>query len=273
MNPIIIYHGNCPDGFGAAWSFWKKYGTKAEYIAANYGMQAPDVTGKDVYIVDFSFSREVTEDLARKAKSILILDHHKTAFENLNDLPYFVYDVNHSGAYLAWKHVFGEDNVPNLIKIIEDRDLWKWKLLDSELLLNVVDSYQFNFSMWDALANKLELESPEYERMLWEGIAISRYRKNIINNIIKGQHKLRILGEDIPAVNSPYFQSEIGATLCVGNPYSCVYTWVGDQYRFSLRSAENGGKDVAEIAKRFGGGGHRNAAGFSVKSLGDIGGN
>ena len=266
MKPIIIYHANCPDGFGAAWSFWKKYGKNADYYPAIHGEAPPDVKGREVYIVDFSYSREVTEKIAEDCKSIVILDHHKTAQEALDGLHYFKYDVTHSGAYLAWRYLFGEQNVPNLILMIEDRDLWKWKILDSKIMLTVLDSYQYDFQMWDALAIKMELESPEYSRMLMDGVAISRYKDSVIKTILKTSHTINILGQDIPAVNSPYFQSEMGATLCLGRPYSCVYTLDGDRYRFSLRSEANG-LDVADIARQFGGGGHAKAAGFTAQSL------
>lgn len=271
MKPLIIYHANCPDGFGAAWAFWKKYGKNAEYHAAVHGEAPPNVKDREVYIVDFSYSREITEEIAEASKKIIILDHHKTAQEALEGLPYFKYDVTHSGAYLAWRYLFGEQNIPNLILMIEDRDLWKWKILDSKLMLTVLDSYPYDFQMWDALAVKMELESSEYSRMLMDGMAISRYRESVIKQILKTAHTLNILGQEIPAVNSPYFQSELGATLCLGQPYSCAYTWGGDHYRFSLRSEANG-LDVAEIAKRFGGGGHAKAAGFTVHSLEELSG-
>jgi oligoribonuclease NrnB/cAMP/cGMP phosphodiesterase (DHH superfamily) len=271
MKPIIIYHANCPDGFGAAWSFWKKYGEDADYHAAIHGEPPPEVTDREVYIIDFSYSREITETLAQSAKKIVILDHHKTAKENLDGLPYFEYDVTHSGAYLAWRYLFGEQNVPKLILAIEDRDLWNWKISDSKLLLTVLDSHPYDFQAWDELSSKMELDSPEYLNVLMEGVAISRYSSAVIKQILKTAHTLKILGQDIPAVNSPYFQSEMGATLSLGQPYACVYTWDGDHYRFSLRSDSNG-LDVAEIAKRFGGGGHAKAAGFRVSSLGELNG-
>jgi oligoribonuclease NrnB/cAMP/cGMP phosphodiesterase (DHH superfamily) len=267
--PLIIYHGNCPDGFGAAWSFWRKYGYSADYFAANYGGDIPDITDRELYILDFSYSRKITEEIAAKAKSIVILDHHKTAYEALNGLSYFNYDVNHSGAYLSWKYLFGESKVPHLIKLIEDRDLWNFKIEDSKYLLDVLDSNPYDFNTWDMLARDFEPDSPNYNDLKKDGIAIGRYRLSLIEKILKNSHTITILGQDIPAINSPFFQSELGATLSVGRPYSCVYYWDGDRYRFSLRSDSNG-EDVANIASNFGGGGHKRASGFLVKSLEEL---
>jgi len=37
--PLVIYHGNCADGFSAAWCFWRKYGTGADYVAGVYQLR------------------------------------------------------------------------------------------------------------------------------------------------------------------------------------------------------------------------------------------
>ena len=86
MTPdICIYHANCDDGFAAAYAVWKRFGDAVKYVACNYGNDAPDVTGKDVLIVDFSFKKDVMEALAQKAKRIIVLDHHKTAEAELSN--------------------------------------------------------------------------------------------------------------------------------------------------------------------------------------------
>ena len=83
MPPICIYHANCMDGFGAAWVVWKYFGGEVGMHAAGYGSPPPEVGGRDVVIVDFSYKREVLEALAKEARSVLVLDHHKTAQEDL----------------------------------------------------------------------------------------------------------------------------------------------------------------------------------------------
>jgi hypothetical protein len=60
MGTKVIYHGNCNDGFCAAWVAWLKFGDKAEYISANYGDEPPPVDSEDIlYIVDFSYPRDI----------------------------------------------------------------------------------------------------------------------------------------------------------------------------------------------------------------------
>src|SRR4051812_40261454 len=101
MKPLCIYHGNCADGFASAWVVRKAntaeilnnegyptwQGDEMQFHAGVYQNPPPDVTGRHVIMVDFSYKRPVLLEMAAKAESILILDHHKTAAEDLVDLP------------------------------------------------------------------------------------------------------------------------------------------------------------------------------------------
>src|SRR5271163_4632794 len=80
MTPdLCIYHGQCDDGFGAAFAVWKRDGDCVTYHAGVYGKAPPLVAGLDVAVVDFSYKRPVMVEIAKSAASILVLDHHKTA--------------------------------------------------------------------------------------------------------------------------------------------------------------------------------------------------
>ena len=83
---FVIYHANCSDGFGAAWAAWKLLGERAEYHAAKHGDIPPDVRGKNVVVLDFSYSNAITKQLAQSAKNFLIIDHHKSAVVELHDV-------------------------------------------------------------------------------------------------------------------------------------------------------------------------------------------
>lgn len=268
--PLVLYHAGCPDGFGSAWAFYQKYGDKAEYRPVRYGDDYPTVTGRTVFIVDFSYPRTILEKMEESASSLVVIDHHKTAEEALSGLDYCHFDMTHSGAYLAWKYLFGEDNVPLLIRYIEDRDLWKWELEGSEEILSFVDSYKKTFDNWDELHRRLNKEYDEAWCEVYEsGRAILRYKNSIIKPILKRAYRLRMGGKDVLTVNSSVFQSELGSLLSESEPCAAVYYWNGREFIFSLRSNESG-VDVSEIAKKYGGGGHRNAAGFIISSLEDL---
>ena len=140
---LCIYHGNCADGFGAAWVVRKALG-EIDFHPGKYQEPPPDVTGKDVVMVDFSYKRPVLLEMAEKANSILILDHHKTSAEDLVDLPANViakFDMNHSGAMLTWEHFFPGQEPPPLLLHIEDRDLWRFALQNTRQIQASVFSF------------------------------------------------------------------------------------------------------------------------------------
>ena len=90
MTQTLIYHGHCHDGFMAAVIFRKANKAdvdKIEFYAGEHQADPPDVSGREVTFVDFSYKRPVILDMAAKAKSILILDHHDSARTDLINLP------------------------------------------------------------------------------------------------------------------------------------------------------------------------------------------
>jgi oligoribonuclease NrnB/cAMP/cGMP phosphodiesterase (DHH superfamily) len=198
---------------------------------------------------------------------LLVLDHHKSAQETCGDLDFCTFDMNHSGAYLAWAYLFPDDNVPLLIRYIEDRDLWKWEMEHGKEILSVVDSVGKTFDEWDYLDAQLDAkESVRFNRVKAMGEGILSYKENLINSLLKNSYRINVLGYDVPVVNAPFFQSEMAAELAQGEPFAAAYYFNGTEYRFSLRSTDEG-EDVSEIAIEFGGGGHRNASGFLLTDL------
>lgn len=267
MRPICIYHGNCADGFGAAWVVRRAYQAleepwRAEFHAGVYQQPPPDVTGREVIMVDFSYKRRVLLEMAEKAKSILIIDHHKTAADDLVDLPEnvrTVFDMEHSGAVLTWLEYFSQERVPQLLKHIEDRDLWRFHMSGTREIQANVFSYPYDFGVWD------KLMEARMDDLLAEGRAIERKHFKDIHELLPVvTRRMTIGGYDVPIANLPYIHvSDAAHELAKGEPFAGCY-WDTPKGRvFGLRSAE-GGMDVSEIAKQYGGGGHKHAAGFTV---------
>jgi oligoribonuclease NrnB/cAMP/cGMP phosphodiesterase (DHH superfamily) len=174
--PLCVYHANCADGFASAWAVHRKFGAAVDYVAAKYG-DNPQLSepckhhsttepctdclgtgyeqgggpflGRDVLIVDFSYPRDVLEAIAREARSVLVLDHHKTAAEELAGIGVpngnydqfrnacedargtsgnfaAVFDMNRSGAGITWDYLHHGEPRPRLITLVEDRDLWRF---------------------------------------------------------------------------------------------------------------------------------------------------
>ena len=249
---VVLYHADCLDGFGAAWALWKKF-PDARYLPVEHGLSPPSGLDNDhVVMVDFSYPREVIERLAESTASLRILDHHVTAQAALAGLPYAYFDMKKSGAVLAWEWAHPEP-VPWLLQYIQDKDLWEWRLPMSREINAALDSYPFDFQVWNGLTQEmLELE----------GRAILRREDVLITKIVKESVLVEFEGETVPAVYSPVMTSQIGERLCRGYPFCIIWHQRNGRRYFSLRS-KPGTVDVSAIAARHGGGGHANAAGFS----------
>ncbi len=264
----IIYHKNCTDGLGAALAIrvWlKKRGEldQATFQTAQYGDPAPDdVAGQDVFIVDFSYPREDLLTMYYQAKNLTVIDHHVTAQETLADLDFCIFDMNKSGCILTWEYLFPNLPPPPLFEYLQDRDLWKWELPQSQEVNAALRSYKPFLDEWEAF-----MTYGAINRLKKEGIAILRYQQRQIEMVLS--HKpwpmVEIDGTRVPCINSTTLISEIGNELSKEFPFAACYFDTNDGKRvFSLRSNPDGA-NVADIAKKYGGGGHPRAAGFSVE--------
>lgn len=260
---ICIYHGNCADGFTSAWVVNKAI-DGVEFHAGVYQQEPPDVTGKDVILVDFSYNRPALERMAERANSILILDHHKTAQADLEPLLDSgiingVFDMERSGAMITWDYFFPSLPVPKLIRHVQDRDLWQFKLDGTREIQAEMFSHPYTFEAWDKL-----MES-NTDDLFKAGVSIERKHFKDIAELLKvTQRRMVIGGVDVPVANLPYtMSSDAGHQMAIGEPFAACYYDTPAGRCFSLRS-DDAGMDVSEIAKMYGGGGHRNAAGFTL---------
>lgn len=266
LKMICIYHANCCDGMGAAWVVHHALNQdrSIEFIAASYQDELPDVTNAHVIIVDFSFKHDDMRELASKAASVTVIDHHKTAEKELSPLLKEglidgVFDIEKSGAMLAWEWFFGDAEPPELIKHIQDRDLWKFELSGTREINAALYSYPMELDSWDYLMKS------NLSFLYKEGCAIDRAHKKNVNQLIEFcTFESYIAGYKVPTLNCNYmFASDIGNILAIGKPFSATYQETREYRKYSLRS-EKGGVDVSKIAAEFGGGGHENAAGFKI---------
>jgi oligoribonuclease NrnB/cAMP/cGMP phosphodiesterase (DHH superfamily) len=263
MTTHVIYHGRCYDGFTAAWAAWRKLGDSARYIPAAYGDRLPDLPkNARVVIVDFSYPRPVLEDLRNRVESLTILDHHKTAEADLKDFPGAHFDMEHSGAYLAWVWFHGgAERPPRMVMYVEDRDLWRFQLQDSRPISAWVQSYDYDFEVWSKLADTLETD---FLKCVSEGGAILRAKEQMVKQMADNARMQSVGGYEVPVANATCYFSEVGEELCIRHPsvpFAAYYLDRKDGKRqWGLRSRN--GFDCSTVAKKLGGGGHPGAAGF-----------
>lgn len=292
---IVIYHSKCMDGFTAAWVVWCQYGDYPEYIPMGYDDKIEDLGhfhNKDVLILDFSFKPQDLAMLAQVASSIVILDHHKSAQANLEHVRSFecgdphsflmargdsvvaAFDMNRSGSLMTWHFFHGRDAAaPMLVRLVNDRDLWRFELTGSREVHAWLTSFEFDFETWSTCATRIE-KSEERSTVFAEGAAIDRKLLKDMRDIANANSRFMTLGGyPVPVCNMPgHMSSDAGNYLAdkwKDFAFSATYYLNGDdQAKFSLRSI--GDFDVSAIAAKFGGGGHRNAAGFTIH-VSDVG--
>lgn len=263
---VIIYHGKCPDGFGGAYAAWKKFGDTADYIPADHGDAPPDVSGREVYLVDFCYeSAEQMQELAKIAKRLVVLDHHESVKELVESIPEHVYDENHSGASIAWAYFHPNTPLPRLMKYLEDGDLYRYALPETRDTFSYLLVLPFDFKKWDELMLGLEDDAVRAE-ILKKASAYTEFFEALADSSIKRAKKVRFEGHEV------YFAAthpNITMKSYVGNllytklpPFALVVMAHPNGFGVSIRG--DGSVDVSRIAEKYGGGGHPGSAGFFI---------
>lgn len=274
----ILSHGDCYDGFGAAWAIQRGIAQDkcedAVFLQVSYGQPMPEIPdGHEVVIADFSYPESELRALAARSYFVTVLDHHKTAQTDLRafetDCPpnmQVTFDMQKSGAVLAWEEFVGGP-VPQLLRYIQDRDLWTKALPFHDEIIAWIQSFPRTFEAYDRMYTLME--APDYlGNIVAQGEAILRFKTQKVEEIAK-HVRIQSLGgyANIPVVNSPYnFSSDVCHKLLEQFPealFSAYYMTRGDGViQWGLRSRP--GFDCSVVAKQFGGGGHAQAAGFEI---------
>jgi len=273
VRQVCFYHAGCPDGFGAAWAVAQAWDGGGEFLPRGHddGLRAAAYAGAFVVFVDIAPPPEAARALGETAARLVVLDHHVSARERFAADPTLEnalaaqghqvhFDLSHSGAILAWQHFHGDAAPPPLLRYVEDQDLWSWKLPGSEEVNAAIGSYPRRFEVWDALARR------PVEELAAEGAPIVRAHRMEVERALQNAHPIALGTLRVEAVNARVQRSAIGHELAkraaFGVPCGAVYRLTGERVDISLYSV--GDFDVARLAARYGGGGHRNAGGFSV---------
>ncbi|OGN32900.1 MAG: hypothetical protein A3I39_00540 [Candidatus Yanofskybacteria bacterium RIFCSPLOWO2_02_FULL_47_9b] len=267
---LVFYHGGCWDGFTAAWVAHKKFGDEAEYIAADFN-QVPDVKGKDIYMVDISVS-DHPEDIKKLLESnrVVLIDHHVTR-QNL--IPLFKeshFALDRSGAMLTWEYFYPGQQPPMLIEYVQDEDLWNWKVPFSNNIMTAVRLNELTFQNWDRIAMDLEDEEKK-NQYIEKGKLLNDYFNSLCDSLIEDMTILvDFEGHKIYAINVPHmFASVIGHMLAKkSGTFAIMWRLEPDGVHASMRSVED--FDVSVIAKKYGGGGHKNAASFKFQDFSQV---
>lgn len=287
---VVMYHDKCADGFGAALAVYEANMMRSiEYVPVQYGAPAPavDIHEKRVLIADFSFPAEVIREMCKRAHSVVLLDHHKTAEEQLSEFtnmaskgplyssylqrgtslaPYVAFDMNVSGAVMAWSFINNRpyEEAPLLLQHIQDRDLWRFQMEGTSELEVYLKTMPWSLDEWHGLMHRME--KGDTAEVFTAAKAMAKFRNKLVDEISLTAHKVTFYGhENVPIVYTNYsLASNVANRVLQLNPeapfaVAVICAYGGTSY--SLRS-EDHRVDVSAVAKAHGGGGHRNAAGF-----------
>lgn len=276
LKPLILYHASCADGAGSALAAYQKFGEDAEYRSAHYDsepLSLDQYADRDVYMIDFSYKRDVIERMAQHC-NLRVIDHHHTAEENLRGLPYCTFDMQHSGAVLAWKYFFPETPVPELLLYIEDRDLWRWTLPHGKEVSAALKALGITVDFRRLISVLAEWESDGVDigskrKLIADGRVIVQCETAMVTAMVRSAEQVVLAGQPAMSVNASVLFSEVPDRLLRDHPYPMAigWYWAGERqlYQVSLRSRE--GFDCSAIARQFGGGGHLRASGFTCAEL------
>ncbi len=268
----VLYHSPCSDGFTSAltaYLYFKNKDKHVEYIGVSHGSSPPDVVGKNVLICDFSYKKDILDQMIKDANNLLVIDHHITAKNDLSELDdvYKIFDMDHSGAVLTWNYFYPDKDAPLLYKYVEDRDLWKKLMPNTDAFVAWFYNLDFEFDIYEKyLDDELLLKCIETKGLAYLELTEINIKK-IAEHCVPKFSKIKDKYYFISYINSNQLKSDVGSEIFNVYPncsFSAVYSIQKyDRTSFSLRSTQQH-EDVSAIAKCFGGGGHRNASGVSL---------
>ncbi len=246
MSQLVIYHASCTDGWTAAWAAWRKFGDEAEYLPAQYGSPFPDVTGKDVLIVDFSFARATLLEMKEKAASLRVLDHHKSAAADLEGLDFCTFDMDRSGAGITWDELHGGER-PKLVDYVEDRDLWRFHLPRSREISAWLSSWsRGDFQCWSLLGADIETD---FANCVAQGSTILRAIDMYVDGLAPHGRIVEIGGHMVPCINTTFAASELIGEMAKTATFAAGWFQRQDgKFVYSLRSRSQSCTGEAAIA-------------------------
>lgn len=263
---IVLYHANCPDGFGGAYAAWRKFGDDAKYIPVKPGSDAPEnLIGAHVYLIDFCYPQEIMDNIVNETASLTVLDHHEGIRAVVESMPEFVFDANRSGATIAWSYFHPDVPTPTLLKHIEDDDLFRFKLPETRAIVRYLSARPLSFEGFDSFICEFD-DLTTHPTLLTRLENYSEYFDILVEKAVTQAKLVQFEGRECYFANAHPFitmRSAVGNALVLEKPpLALVASAHPEGFGVSLRS--DGSVNVAEIAQKYGGNGHPTSAGFTI---------
>lgn len=278
-----FYHndldGRCAGSIVA--SYRSNYRTE-DFIEVDYNKDIDTDSinnGEEVWFVDYSFTEKtmkVLEELLYKKCDIIWIDHHLSSIELVKRNPILkqikgIISDKHSGAALTYMYCHNTDfdNIPHYVKLVSDYDCWKFDYEPSTTYFKLgVETEDFDAldSVWIELSHSNKINGGFYTELINTGEIVKKYIDKD-NTFYRDSYsyETEVEGNKCLVVNKKTNSWVFGDKY---DKYPIVMVWVfdGKGYNYSIYSS-NKNINCSEIAEKYGGGGHKGAAGFRSKKL------
>lgn len=209
--------------------------------------------------------------LSNQAKSLIVLDHHKSAEENLRGLgDNVIFDMDRCGATITWSWFHPEKPLPQLMRFIQEKDLYTWALPDSREFAAGFELVPFDFHRF-----REYLDDAKVAEAIEHGRVIELYKTAKVRQLAADAEPrtLKANGDKVLFLNTQSLISEVGNEIAQraeregSASYSLSYFYDTERRLniCSLRALKTNSVDVSAVARLFGGGGHAKASGFTYK--------
>jgi len=261
-----FYHKSDLDGHCSG-SIVKYFYPLCEMIGVDY----KDVVDRDsiekdeiIFVVDFCFSFD--DMLFLNTYSALTwIDHHKSSIEAMKSFDFKgVQEIGSAACQLTWQYLCNKP-IPYSVNLLGMYDIWDFSDEDTlpfQYGIRTISDTRPEFcNEWK---NILDGDLSDLEYYLMKGRIILDYETKQNSIYAKGMFfEKDFHGYRAIIINKPYSNSKVFDSVYDPEKHDIMITFgVKDkEFKYTLYS-DKPEIDVSEIAKVYGGGGHRGASGF-----------
>ena len=275
---VVFYHDRCLDGFTSAYYAYKKYKNKADYIPLKHGthnqtlkehgIPISKLRGKVIYFLDFCLEQDEMDKVLGSAKKVVVLDHHVGVQDIVENIKGSVFGDGVSGAYLSHRYFFPKERTPRLAHYVSIGDTYSFSKNKrtngiEQAILSYLHVFEFDFAVFRRLEKELE-DRNKIKEIIEKGKLLRASFAKMLERQIGSAREIKFDKHKVLAINaSGVFRSHLGHELAKRTgTFGIVYKFADGILKLSLRGV--GKIDLSKLAKKYGGGGHFNAAGISL---------
>ena len=277
----VVYHSADLDGRCSGAIVKYKY-PECGMIPYDYGRQFPwDKIERDEEVIMIDVSLDIDDMIKLDERSHLTwIDHHKSAMDEADAKkfnPEGVRTIGKAACELAWEYLFPDDPVPEVVYLLGRYDVWdhhdKPRVMPFQYGMKLKNTSPGS-SIWSRLFPIAEGRNHhEIREIIEDGRKIIQYVKNDNKSYARGYaFESDFQGYKAIAINRGIASRHLFDSVWDPKKYHLMLAFcmrrseTDHRWRVTLYS-DREDVDVSEIARKFGGGGHKGAAGFECDRL------